>query len=193
MKSKLINTGVTEIFIIELPDGAVNVRESMGYIIARTPNYKNTVRYEALSDPYRLTRYLQTHTEMDDYKDFAHKLPSGNWKHLCPASEVTEEQAKVIVKESNIRKFQDYTYENKNLDPIGLLDALLEYSIDTALESYESMLEDNNIRFTNPWGGKEPYCTCEGACNENCEYDEWTKFEFAKWDKQRTHIFIKQK
>lgn len=71
------------------------------------------------------------------------KIPKGNWKPIGKLSELTEEQAQAIVFRSRIGKYKDYkpATVSKEADPIGLINALLEMSKDTALESLHSAVE----------------------------------------------------
>lgn len=62
-------------------------------------------------------------------------LPSGNWQILGRANEITEEQAKEIVKCTGKTIYKDYANSYMGLS----------MSVFTALESFQSLLTANNI------------------------------------------------
>ncbi len=114
-----------------------------------------------------------------------YKLNVGsNWKHLCLASEITEEQAKGIVEQYPA---YDGKYSNYEMP-------FFDYLLSTAIESWDSLLRVNGVYWEN--SVKKPYrenCACYAcADNFNKKFREWENAQKKVFDKQRTHIFIKQ-
>lgn len=100
-----------------------------------------------------------------------------NWRIVAKLTEVTEEWCSKLVFRSKIGKYQDYKYDikkAKKLDPVGLLNVLLQMSKDTALESFRSAIEAEGWLLKSP---PDPECGCSGpaelgiceACDECME------------------------
>jgi hypothetical protein len=81
---------------VEVPEGAINFKFDMGYLIWKEPNYKAWVNDDILSDYNRLQKHLEKHKGDDDYKTGGIPL-SGTWQIICLSGECTEEVAKEIV------------------------------------------------------------------------------------------------
>lgn len=101
-------------------------------------------------------------------------LPDGNWQLIGKLTELTEEQAQTIVFRSRIGKYKDYkpTTVSKETDPIGLINALLEMSKDTALQSFHSAIEAEGYYVENPIPKPTP-CGCMGPCGLVCPSEMW--------------------
>lgn len=99
---------------VEVPDGAINFIIDMGYIIWKSPNYKNWCNDTILSDYDKLSKYLETHKAEDDYKTGGLPLPPGAWEIVCTSKEVTHEQVWMIVEsvDSEGRGLQYINYAN---------------------------------------------------------------------------------
>lgn len=67
-------------------------------------------------------------------------LPSNNWQLIAPLSEVTEDQAKMMVKEHDELSYEGW----------GFQDYLGTSICDTALDSFKSLMKANQIYEFNP-------------------------------------------
>jgi len=111
-------------FAVEVPEGAINIIIDMGYIIWKAPNYKNWVNNDILSDYGKLSKYLQTHKEEDDYKTGGMPLPPGNWQIVCTSKEATEAIAAQIV-EKDSEFFKCYAGNRSHISPLRSLFCLM--------------------------------------------------------------------
>ena len=170
MKTNIIQTGACTLFFAELPEGAINIQPYMGYITARVPNYDNWATDEIIANPIKCAEYVENHKPENDYKDFALKLPDGEWKLLCKADEVTEEISEWVVKRETFERclsdlfFRSYTKDRHHCE--------------SALQSYESLLEANGIYFDNP-------------LEINMMDGVYEMYQSKVFNKQNTYIFKK--
>lgn len=117
--------------------------------------------------------YLSDFMGLRDIRAFRN-LPEGNWQLIGKLSELTEEQAQTIVFRSRTGKYKDYkpATVSKEADPVGLINALLEMSKNTALESFHSSIEAEGFYMENPIPKSTP-CGCMGPCGLVCPYEMW--------------------
>ncbi|SMC52987.1 hypothetical protein [Pedobacter nyackensis] len=85
---------------IKMPENYVSKSVYMGYVIFKVWNEKNGVTENQLSDYSKLTKYLENHNPDKEYKTIPVKLPEGDWISVSGLSEITEEQAKDVVLDS---------------------------------------------------------------------------------------------
>lgn len=117
---------INNIFAVKVPEGAINFKIDMGYIIWRQPNYKNWVTNDILSDYGKLTKYLDTHNSENDYKTGGQPAPPGQWQIVCTSREATPEQAGQIV-EYDGEGWKDYDKSNFHND-LPFMDSLNSFA-----------------------------------------------------------------
>lgn len=105
--------------------------------------------------------------EEDSYISVA--IEQGNWQILSLHSEMTEEKARMIMPSitfPNETLYLDYTIETADFP----------WSLETALESYQSCIKSLGYVTENPYG-KEPKhkeCTCSDCLQDNeIHIEEW--------------------
>jgi hypothetical protein len=85
---------------IEMPEHHVSNSVYMGYAIFKVWNEKNGVTDNQLADYSKLTKYLENHNPDKDYKTIPVKLPNGSWAVESSLSDISDEQAKDLVLDS---------------------------------------------------------------------------------------------
>ena len=191
MKQKTITTGVCELLLVELPEGAKNIRIETNQLIIP---YPKMILYEI---PATEESYEYEETEGFD-------LPQGNWKLLGRLPDITEEQAsKVVVKSIHTGLYAHYV----NGIPVNT------YCYKESLDSLYSLIQANEVYFENKETNPQKYneaLESEGIINgwEKKRYNElrqnlakiptfkqqmkiWHEAQSKVWDKERTYLFKK--
>lgn len=163
MKKKQINTGVADMLLVELLDGAYMVNINTHSFVGL-----HYMLYEdGVNTPYK------------------ERLPDGNWSILCRADEVTEEQANELCHVYETILIGDVYYDyldNRwtSFDSLESLDSLYEANEVYFKNKYgnEPVCKCNCSMCIDEW---------------HRYHDKWKKEQYNVWDKSRTYILIKRK
>lgn len=166
MKQKTIKTDKATLLVVEVEQGATDVC------------------VKGLNIEYCIEKYLEGESTV------WYGLPQGSWQLLGRLPDITEEQALSIVDQYPIVKnnrmfFKNYEKQGYHERPW----------IDTAIESFHSLLQANEIYFDNKYAktlneavNKSPKDDYESKL---LEADIFREAQSKVWDKERTYIFIK--
>lgn len=191
MKQKTIKNDKGNILVVELPDGAKNIRIETNQLIIP---YPKMILYEI---PATEESYGYEETEGFDF-------PEGNWQLLGRLPEITEEQSdKVVGKSIHTGLYAHYV----NGIPVNT------YCYKESLDSLYSLIQANEVYFENKETNPQKYneaLESEGIINgwEKKRYNElrqnlakiptfkqqmkiWQEAQSKVWDKERCYLFIK--
>ena len=112
-------------------------------------------------------------------------------KYIGKLTDIKEEQFDGLVFRSKIVGYKDYNHKDKQLDKLGLFNALLEMKFKIAKESFFSKLEKDEIYFTNPLGEfpTKHNTGLEYGMEYISKQASWEEAQEKVWDKERTWLF----
>lgn len=110
-----INTTKGEILAVQVLEGAVGFVAYMGYLTYKIPNPKTMCGEDVLCNPYRLTKFLERTENMPEHIDGSAIKIGEDFQLIAPLSEVTEDQATMIVDTTPLSGFTTSLEEFKYL------------------------------------------------------------------------------
>lgn len=132
------------ILFVDVPDDATVFNFYMGYLTYKVYNPKAMCNDNILGNPYKLTKFLERTENISEYIYGTPIKIDDKFILIGLTSEVTEEQAKMMV--------HAHVEDNGNI--YGYFDYPQSDTIkDTALDSFKSLMQHKKLYEVNPYGG----------------------------------------
>lgn len=124
-------------------------------------------------------------------------IPPGPWQYHCRLSEITEEQAKALVRSSTDSYGRPYQYENYLFSS----HPFQSYDLSTAIKSFQSLLEANGVLKENTFGERPnvkdekywrtPFSVEIDNVSFSRDLKNWQLLEQNVFNPETTLVFIK--
>ena len=137
-----LETNGVRVLVYKCPVWHVKSTAYMGYLIMTVHNEKAMIGEDEMFPPDRLDKALKRVEKLPEFVDVPTKLPEGDWKFHAVTTEMTEEQAKVVVPEykngHNEKGHPLYDDKGNVIDEINC-------AFITATKSFHSLLRSHGI------------------------------------------------